>query len=462
MLNRHSIHHHLETITVAILLSVAWHAAATAATEKLRVLTETDLGGDADDQASFVRFLVYANEWDIEGIIADRPAEVMSTDGARDHLGHKFQNGFDMACVYIDAYGEVRDNLAKHHPDFPTLESIRKRTVPGWNTTDQGVNLIINAADRDDPRPIWYGNWGSNSGSTSNLRRALDKVQAERSLEDYRKFASRFRIVTLDGNAPWPRQGHADDILLHVETGYPVINNVRWYHQFRPLTEKAGGFNTDRDVRKNHGPLGALYTTPKEGDSWCFVYLIPTGLSDPLQPTWGCWAGRYGLRDDKHKGPNRFWANLEDTWTNPKTGRKSTNRDNTARRWAVHLQNDFKARMDWCVAEFEDANHPPEIKLQGKVSAKPRVLKTKAGTWHSLDATGTIDPDGDKLKYNWFVYPEPGTYSGNVTIQDTSSPRATVEVPNDGAGETIHVVLEVTDNGEPALTRYARVVFHIH
>src|SRR5687768_17002663 len=42
------------------------------AQEKLRVIIETDAGGDPDDEQSLVRFLLYANEWDIDGIIANR------------------------------------------------------------------------------------------------------------------------------------------------------------------------------------------------------------------------------------------------------------------------------------------------------------------------------------------------------------------------------------------------------
>ncbi len=163
--------------------------------------------------------------------------------------------------------------------------------MPGWNATDAGVELLIVAADRDDSRPIWYGNWGSNSGSTSNLRRAFDKVKQERSTAEYEAFVSKFRICTLDGPAS-TRQGHEDHIAFHLETGYPDIGG-HWYHRFRPLTERAGGFDVRRDVQENHGPLGALYTTPKEGDSWTFVYLIPTGLGDPNEPTWGGWVGRY-------------------------------------------------------------------------------------------------------------------------------------------------------------------------
>ena len=39
--------------------------------ERLRLIIETDAGGDPDDEQSLVRFLLYANEWDIEGLIAN-------------------------------------------------------------------------------------------------------------------------------------------------------------------------------------------------------------------------------------------------------------------------------------------------------------------------------------------------------------------------------------------------------
>ncbi|HVK59408.1 MAG TPA: nucleoside hydrolase-like domain-containing protein, partial [Candidatus Kapabacteria bacterium] len=36
----------------------------TQAAERLRVMVETDAGGDPDDEQSLVRFLLYSNEWD--------------------------------------------------------------------------------------------------------------------------------------------------------------------------------------------------------------------------------------------------------------------------------------------------------------------------------------------------------------------------------------------------------------
>ena len=62
------------------------------------------------------------------------------------------------------------------------------------------------------------------------------------------------------------------------------------------------------------------------------------------------------------------------------------------------------------------------------------------------------------MRYRWFVYPGPGTYTGNVDVRDGTGAKAALDVPADAAGTTIHVILETTDAGTPALTRYRRLV----
>ena len=39
--------------------------------EKQRVVVMTDIANEPDDQMSMVRFLVYSNEFDVEGLVAD-------------------------------------------------------------------------------------------------------------------------------------------------------------------------------------------------------------------------------------------------------------------------------------------------------------------------------------------------------------------------------------------------------
>ena len=53
--------------------------------------------------------------------------------------------------------------------------------------------------DRDELRPVWYADWGSDRGSaTNNLRRALDRVLREQDGRSYAKFKDRLRIISND------------------------------------------------------------------------------------------------------------------------------------------------------------------------------------------------------------------------------------------------------------------------
>ncbi len=441
---------HLITSLAVFMLCVSTAYAG----ERLRVIVETDAGGDPDDQASLVRFLMYANEWDVEGIIADRQTTKNNNAGT----------GLALVQQYVDAYGQVRSNLVKHDARYPTHQYLHDRTVAGHNGVSDGVDLIVNALESDDPRPLWYGNWGSNSGTASNLKRALDYLEANRTPEQYAQAVSKLRISTLDGDKG-TKQKHAKDIPLHIETGYPTLNNGRWYHQFKGITEKAGGFRVSNDIQKGHGPLGALYTTSKEGDSWSFVYLVPTGMNDPEQPLIGSWAGRYGPRSEGPGpggvGPNTVdgviapegysWANQQDTWNG------TTGRNNTAARWAVALQNDFAARMDWSVSDFHEANHPPASPITGPYDF---VTVTAApGGEVTLDASGWTDPDGDEVRYEWVFYPEASGYTGETPSLVADEHKATITMPDDLEDETrLHFVLIVSDDGERALTRYQRFV----
>src|SRR5262245_39390649 len=242
---------------------------------------------------------------------------------------------------------------------------------------------------------------------------------------------------------------------------YPDREGGRWYHRFGPLTAKAGGFDIERDLLTGHGPLGALYPTnthlpQKEGDTYTFLYLVPTGMNDPLHPEWGSWAGRFGVREDwKPANPHYYWANQRDTWDG------TTNRDNMLKRWAADLQNDFRARLDWCVKPLREANHPPHVAINGDKSGSILYQDAPAGATVRLSARGSSDPDGNELTYEWFVYPEAGTHTGKVELANPLAVETDVRIPDDAAGKTIHVLLAVRDRGQPPLARYRRVVFRV-
>ena len=237
-----------------------------------------------------------------------------------------------------------------------------------------------------------------------------------------------------------------------MDTLRPERDGRRWYHRFSALTAATGGFDLRRDVLTGHGTLGALYPTntgppQKEGDTMMFLYLVPTGMNDPERPTWGSWAGRYG-RNPNHKGRSYYWATEEDTWQG------TTHRENTLKRWAIHLQNDFTARMDWCVKDFEGANHPPAPRVKGL------LCRTVApGAKVTLDAGDSSDSDGNNLQFAWTFYPETGSYRGPLPeLQGSTGAQASFLAPKTDSAETVHVILTVTDQGTPPLSRYARVI----
>ena len=110
--------------------------------------------------------------------------------------------------------------------------------------------------------------------------------------------------------------------------------------------------------------------------------------------------------------------------------------------------------MDWTVASsFSGANHHPRI--QTNVGEN---ITVKSGQTVSLSAEGTTDPDGNGLTYRWWQYKESGTYPDLVSIHNAGSKTASLVVPAVTGSKTLHIILEVTDNGSPALVSYKRIV----
>jgi hypothetical protein len=126
-------------------------------------------------------------------------------------------------------------------------------------------------------------------------------------------------------------------------------------------------------------------------------------------------------------------------------------------RFFAAAQNDFATRLKWSVTpKFSDANHEPRTRVKG-----PPEVSVRPGSTVHLEAE-VSDPDHNAVKVTWWQDNAASTYPGNVSFSDHTALSTTFRVPNDAQlGQTIHVILEATDNGTPPLTRYQRVVVRI-
>ncbi|MEO7599427.1 MAG: DUF1593 domain-containing protein, partial [Opitutus sp.] len=320
--------------------------------DRPRLLVLTDIGGDPDDQQSMVRLLVHANEFDVEGLVA-------SASGT---MGELRKNITQPQLIHdcVEAYAQVYPNLHKHAEGFPSPEDLRTRIKsgnprrgrdaigPGEDT--DGSNWIIQCATRTDSRPLAITVWG---GQT-DLAQALWRMREDRGDTDAREIRSHLRIYDINDQDRIQEWIHAEfPDLFYVLAQAPAGIDKR-DGAYRGIYLGGDESLTGRDwidahVRSGHGALGALYppktwTTPnphgvmKEGDTPSWFHFLPTGLGDPVHPEWGSWGGRFLSAD------SRLYRDAPDTLDGKAQARA------TVWRWRPAFQNEFAARMDWCVA----------------------------------------------------------------------------------------------------------------
>lgn len=423
---------------------------------KTRLIVTTDIssleGGfkEPDDTQSLVRLLLYSNEFDIEGLIAT-------------YTGHWKGIRPEYIEAVVREYGKVRENLAVHDSRYPFMDYLLScikngspqcgldQIGPGKDT--EASEWIISVIDQPDPRPVWFTIWGA----PTDLAQAIWKVAATRNPVELKAFKAKLRVYSIgdqyDGTGPWIRENHPDIFYIAPKVVYRGIYRGG-------NTELVSKKWLEENICKEHGPLGEAYpiydggdiykeflcrvSGIKEGDTPSFLYLIPNGLGDPMNPQWGNWGGRF---KPSHKYPETQFFDDIDTFG------EESGEWVAVSRWRADFQADFKARMDWCIKTYQGANHHPVAVLNGESRQS-----VSSGTDLELSAEGSYDPDGDNLSYKWYYYPEPSSYKGILLMSGQDGNKVRIRMPKVDEAKTIHLILSVTDNGNPALTSYNRVV----
>ena len=233
--------------------------------------------------------------------------------------------------------------------------------------------------DRPDPRPVWVVIWGG----SADLAQALWRVRRDRTPEELSRFLSKLRVHAIgdqDSTGPWIREQFP---------GLFMITQRRAYRgMYRGGDASLVSSEWVETHIHGHGALGDLYPNYRGGDIWSgtlgqvrgikegdtpsFLSLVPNGLSDPDHPWLGSWGGRF-------RGEGHQLTDIPDTDIDTKGDPDP--RMSSVYRWRPAFQADFAARLDWCVKPFEEANHPPVVRIKG-----PSSRQVKPGESIILDA----------------------------------------------------------------------------
>jgi hypothetical protein len=441
--------------------------------QKPRVFVLTDIENEPDDAMSYVRFLTYSNQFDIEGIVATTSCW-QQTKTAEWRL-HEI----------TEAYGKVRDNLEIHEKGFPSeayIHSMIKKGLPvfgkeglGDGKDSEGSDWLLKSMLKNDPRPLYIQAWGG----TNVLAQALFKLKKTQKKKKVEEVIAKLRVYTIsdqDDTGPWVRNNFKN-LFYIVSPGFEEngggqyhyatwsgISGDKYHGRFIGAdTAIVRNQQLDLNVRQNHGPLGEKYPKVEylmEGDSPSFMGLINNGLNNPENPDFGGWGGRYELyipqfRKFMYEPELRpIWTDTQDEVFSEITKSYNTSNHATIWRWRNAFQNDFFARMDWCLAKtFAEANHPPVVSL-----THSNEISVKSGEKVTLTGNAT-DPDNNSVNYNWIFYKEAGSINASrLEIPNMKNKSISFIAPKVTESKTMHFVLEVTDNGVPSLTRYQRVI----
>jgi hypothetical protein len=413
----------------------------------------------------------------------------------------------------VEAYAKVYPNLKIHNPNYPAPDELRSKIRYGNIEFDgdiskdsPGSELIKSLMLDNKPGKLFITAWGGQSTIARALKSIQDQYENTNEWPQIREKISR-KVVLL------PSGDQDDTYAKYIKPNWPGIEyrqfsggpNYGYGAQLRAKKEDSI-YMTASWMKENvsgRGPLGALYRVwgdgkqmvkgdimdffgiaghtadelkkmgyivwmpiqPKgswlgEGDDPTFMNMLGNGLRAYEEGSYGGWGGR----EIVERNTKNIFFQTGDTSAKAMAASLSTvtarvNKEANATVYPDFFpaaENDFAARLKWSVTpKFTNANHEPVVKIEG-----PLNIMASAG--EKIRLNGTVsDPDGNTVTTKWWQF-QAGTYPQKINILQPNDLQTQIEIPKDAvSGQTIHVILEATDNGSPSLTRYQRVIITV-
>ncbi|WP_206106638.1 DUF1593 domain-containing protein [Ilyomonas limi] len=412
----------------------------------------------------------------------------------------------------VEAYGKVYPNLKVHNSNYPAPDELKSKIRYGNIEFDgdiskdsPGSDLIKSLMLDDKPEPLFITAWGGQSTIARALKSIQEQYEYTTEWEAIKKKISR-KVVLL------PSGDQDDTYAKYIKPNWPDID----YRQFRggpnygygaQLGAKEGDsvYLTASWMKENvsdRGPLGALYRVwgdgkqmvkgdimdyfgisgytndelkrlgyvvwmpvqPKgswlgEGDDHTFMNMLGNGLRAYEVGSYGGWGGREtgNMEAMNFSFPSDTSANTMATTLSTLNNQLNKSAKELAYPdFFPQAQHDFAARLKWSVTpKYANANHAPVVKVEG-----PLHVLAVAG--EKIRLNGAVsDPDGNAISFKWWQFGV-GSYPDKVVISNPASAQAGVLILNDAVGgQTIHLILEATDNGTPSLTSYQRIIITV-
>lgn len=481
---------------------------------KPRVIVTCD--PELDDNNSLIRYVLYATDFDTEGIIYASSQFHWKGDGkgttqyipgreyarpGRDlgpQTSWRWAEGERFIDNIIEAYEAVYPNLKVHDSSYPTPEYMKSIVKVGnvefegdISHDTPGSDLIKEVLLDDDPRPVFIQVWGGPSTASRALKSIQEEYEGTPEWDAVKAKVSAKAKFCLSGQQD---QTYKEYVQVHWPDIESIILNAGvtslGYGAKRGVLDKADTlyFSTEwtEDMIKSKGILGDMYRVwgdgkqMAEGDFTDYFGLSGFTTEELVNMGYWVWSPPQPKGNFISEGDTPCYLNLignglrafeaqeyggwggrrktlseqekSDGFTAPFAMRAV--KDAVLPAFVSAIQNDFAVRMAWSVTpEFDAVNHNPSVSGPYEISAAPgETVRIKAKV---------SDPDGDAVACNWIQY-KVGSYSGDVLIEGADTPTPSVTVPEDAvAGDTIHVVLTAQDNGEPCLVKYHRTVITV-
>lgn len=452
-----------------------------------RVIITTDL--EVDDTNGIILTLMYANEFDIAGLIST--AGMWHFNGDGEHTLAEITPNYKCNVVnagelmefrpaepglirrLIDVnYREDYEFLSQNDPNYPTPDELLSVYHEGniqfegdvREETD-GSRWIEQCILDADPRTLYIHHWG---GSNTTARALLSIYEDYYGTDQWdavlEKVVSKVCLVGegedncladqgILEKFPGLQVGGLSRFFNYGSYGAPVSasEDLLPYYQAEYLTDAfkfghgrlMGEFHLVGDGQVIYGePMVAQYglktwidwkeLRPNYSNS-SYLDMVPRWDMDRYD--WMClqFSGEYidiGLRHDVNNSDNHYTAVMFD---------------------------ELAARADWAVTEPELCNHAPVV------TAGTLDFTAVPGSTVSLSGSVT-DPDGDAYTVSWYVPENACTYAGDFSALGLSSSGTAAQftVPADAASGDVFVVnMEVQDSAERPMTRFAQFVITV-